>query len=200
VSLPIRIAQAQREQVRTALVSAALDLFRRQGFAATTVEAVAAAAGVAKGTFYNYFATKEDVALAAIVPVLEEAAAAFSAAPPDLAARLDGLLGHLASRLAGSPELVWVWASELMRRGKDHPGAALFHDLLTDLFAAAQRAGQARADRSPEHLALGLEGSLHAHVAHWHYAGAQAPLGPLLREAAATYLGGAAARPAPRTE
>jgi AcrR family transcriptional regulator len=43
------------------LVAAARDLFTRGGFAATTVSDIARAAGVAKGTFYLYFESKEDI-------------------------------------------------------------------------------------------------------------------------------------------
>jgi AcrR family transcriptional regulator len=39
----------------------ALELFSRDGFEATSVEAIAAAAGCAPRTFYRYFGTKEDV-------------------------------------------------------------------------------------------------------------------------------------------
>lgn len=48
---------------RTRLQSAALDLFSRQGFDATTVEQVAAAAGVSHMTFFRHFPAKEDVLL-----------------------------------------------------------------------------------------------------------------------------------------
>lgn len=43
---------------RDALLDAAERLFRERGFAATSVDAIVAAAGVAKGTFYLYFKSK----------------------------------------------------------------------------------------------------------------------------------------------
>ncbi len=52
-------------EVRTDhLISAAADLFIAQGLEATTVDDIVARAGVAKGTFYHYFATKADVLVA----------------------------------------------------------------------------------------------------------------------------------------
>jgi AcrR family transcriptional regulator len=47
------------EATRSAIVQAASDLFGRQGYAATTVDEVAAAAGVAKGAVYHHFQGKE---------------------------------------------------------------------------------------------------------------------------------------------
>lgn len=49
---------------RTAVVAAALDLFARQGFEATSVEQIAQAAGVSRSTFFRQFGGKEDVVFA----------------------------------------------------------------------------------------------------------------------------------------
>jgi AcrR family transcriptional regulator len=49
------------EQRRDELLNAAERLFLDQGVAPTTVEQITAGAGVAKGTFYLYFASKDDV-------------------------------------------------------------------------------------------------------------------------------------------
>jgi AcrR family transcriptional regulator len=49
--------------VRDRIVRAALALFQTKGFEATTTRAIARRAGIAEGTVFNYFATKEDIAL-----------------------------------------------------------------------------------------------------------------------------------------
>lgn len=49
----------RRERTRARLLEAALDLFERQGFEATTVAQIAKAAGVTEMTFYRHFAAKE---------------------------------------------------------------------------------------------------------------------------------------------
>ena len=47
---------------REELEHAAFDLFGRQGFDRTTVDDIAAAAGIARRTFFRYFRSKNDVA------------------------------------------------------------------------------------------------------------------------------------------
>ncbi|MFT4157755.1 MAG: TetR family transcriptional regulator [Microbacterium sp.] len=49
---------------RSAVVSAALELFQRQGFDQTSVEQIAKAAGVSRSTFFRQFGGKEDVVFA----------------------------------------------------------------------------------------------------------------------------------------
>jgi AcrR family transcriptional regulator len=51
------------EQTRTAIVEAALRLFRENGYEATTMRAIAKAAGVATGNAYYYFSSKEELIL-----------------------------------------------------------------------------------------------------------------------------------------
>jgi TetR/AcrR family transcriptional regulator, mexJK operon transcriptional repressor len=54
------------EQKRAAIVQAALYLFTRDGFARTSVDAIAAEAGVSKRTVYNHYGDKESLFLSVI--------------------------------------------------------------------------------------------------------------------------------------
>ncbi|MCP2308118.1 MULTISPECIES: TetR family transcriptional regulator [Kitasatospora] len=55
-----RRAAAQRQQMRQDLATAAMELFATQGYEETTVDQIAAAAGVARRTFFRYFRSKEE--------------------------------------------------------------------------------------------------------------------------------------------
>jgi AcrR family transcriptional regulator len=60
--LPLR--EYKKRQKRERLLDASLKLFREKGYEQTKVADITQAAGVAKGTFFNYFPTKERVLLA----------------------------------------------------------------------------------------------------------------------------------------
>ncbi len=56
--------QRRRAEIRERLFRAALALFAKKGFAETTVEDITEAADVGKGTFFNYFPSKDHILLA----------------------------------------------------------------------------------------------------------------------------------------
>jgi AcrR family transcriptional regulator len=55
---------AKRERTRVQLVQAAIRVFTARGFAAATMQELAAVAGMTTGTVYNHFKTKDEVARA----------------------------------------------------------------------------------------------------------------------------------------
>jgi AcrR family transcriptional regulator len=56
--------QRRSAELRERIFRAALDLFAQKGFAETTVEDITNAADVGKGTFFNYFPSKDHILLA----------------------------------------------------------------------------------------------------------------------------------------
>src|SRR3974377_1110651 len=54
----------RRAELRERIFRAALDLFAKEGFAETTVVDITNAADVGKGTFFNYFPSKDHILLA----------------------------------------------------------------------------------------------------------------------------------------
>ncbi len=53
--------QEQMKTRRTEILAAALEVFDAHGFGNTTMDMVAARAGIAKGSLYNYFSNKQDL-------------------------------------------------------------------------------------------------------------------------------------------
>jgi AcrR family transcriptional regulator len=87
--------KSKSDETRARILAAAIDLFRRQGFEATTMREIAAAAEVATGAAYYYFDSKDAIVLAfygqaqdEMAPLLEEALATGM----DLKTRVGALL------------------------------------------------------------------------------------------------------------
>lgn len=55
------LRERTRRAVRAELTDVAMDLFLRQGFEATTVDEIAAAAGISRRSLFRYFASKEAI-------------------------------------------------------------------------------------------------------------------------------------------
>jgi AcrR family transcriptional regulator len=67
----------RRVRTRTALLEAGRRLFSEQGVDAVTIQDITDAADVAKGSFYNHFASREELQRAAAAAALEELGAAL---------------------------------------------------------------------------------------------------------------------------
>jgi TetR/AcrR family transcriptional regulator, regulator of mycofactocin system len=98
------LVERKRREAAEELVQKAIELFDRDGFEATTVEAIAEEVGCSPRTFYRYFGTKEDVVFYDVPASIE---------------RLGELLdGHLAEGMG-----LWPAVSEatmdLLRRVND---------------------------------------------------------------------------------
>jgi len=178
-----RASAETKQETRARLLLAAAQEFGRVGFERASIDGISLSAGFAKGTIYNYFASKEELFLA----VVEEAStqAANSAAPPPDATARERLKATLAS--------FCIWASEhdafarvlvrecLMGTPGLYPRVLiaetpLVHSLQTVLREGA-RSGELRDDQPVELLALALAGLADLALAqHWATCGSQPPI------------------------
>jgi AcrR family transcriptional regulator len=65
--LPLR--DRKKAETRQRIISVAMKIFAKKGIEQATVDEIAAAADVGKGTIYNYFETKEDIIVAFLVDI-----------------------------------------------------------------------------------------------------------------------------------
>jgi AcrR family transcriptional regulator len=80
---PISVRERTRRAVRAELTMLGQELFAARGYEQTTVEDIAAAAGMSKRTFFRYFASKEDLVLSKYEFYGDQFAETFAARPPD---------------------------------------------------------------------------------------------------------------------
>lgn len=77
------LRERKQRLLRLELGEVALRLFIQRGFAETTIEDIAEAAGISRRTFFRYFETKEDVVLWRLRYSSEQMGAALEARPAD---------------------------------------------------------------------------------------------------------------------
>ena len=162
--------QTQRLETRARLFQAAIEEFRRVGFDAAQIDDIVEAVGVARGTFYFHFPTKDHVLIElqrrGQESVVERLASVRSepgagSVKGFLQQVLDVILAE-ASR-AGETGLMRDVLSVMLRTGvgtdlADHP----LVEALMEFFAEAQRRGEIRQDLTPHELTMILLSSLPA--------------------------------------
>ncbi|MDQ7097013.1 TetR/AcrR family transcriptional regulator [Desulfosporosinus sp. PR] len=192
----MKLRDKQKAEVKSALIRAGEDLFKTNGFAETTIEEITGAAGVARGTFYNYFQTKEDLALEIFYESEElttEQIDNFFATTPGTDNQIKALIANAVEWTLKKPELVLVTLLEKMKRGQtsEHSQGPLFRRLITEAFKRGQSAGVITRERSPQDLAHDIDGLYMVHLVRWYHYGQQEDLLSAILSAVNTYLAGA---------
>ena len=99
-----------KENTKQAILRAALELFAEQGFYRTTTKAISRKARIAEGTLFNYFQTKEDLALYFFEQELDEVLAWYERdrriQRAALAEKLFAIIHRFLERLAPYEEFI----------------------------------------------------------------------------------------------
>ena len=160
---------------RDAILRAATDVFAERGFFNAQVADVARAAGVAAGTVYLYFKSKDDLLVSIFERSMREGLASGRAAVANLDDPRERLLrlarGHLA-RLGSDRNLAIVFQVELRQSTKfmERLSATLLRDylgLIREAIADGQREGLFRADVKATVAAKMLFGALDEMATNW---------------------------------
>jgi AcrR family transcriptional regulator len=152
--------ERRRIETRERIYRAALRIFAQRGYLDTTVEDITEAADVGKGTFFNYFPTKEHV-LATYgeerVAAIERALKKARPANQSVLAVLRELATDLAGQSSESPDLLRsIFAAHLSCepvRTELQNRMQRSRRLLAEIMALGQQRGEIRHDRPATDLA-----------------------------------------------
>lgn len=164
----------RRAETRDRIIRAALCLFSERGVATTTVEDITNEADVGKGTFFNYFPSKEHI-LAHLCQLQMGRIRELVSRSIHSAESMDLVLHELAliliEQFSHSPALV----RSILAAAFSSPSARqmMIDDLekdrtvLAKLMAARQKRGEIRDDSSPGELALAFQRMLFGTTVLW---------------------------------
>ncbi|MEU6452538.1 TetR/AcrR family transcriptional regulator [Streptomyces sp. NPDC046979] len=129
------LREAQKRMTRRLLLESGLELFKAKGYAATTVDDIATAAGTTRVTFYAYFPSRGELMKALIDEQLNEELQRVRS--PEHGSTARDLVATVAE---GTPEAITAWLRRttdawpairpIIRLGRD---AAVIEPDLTDL-------------------------------------------------------------------
>ena len=160
---------------RDAILRAAIDVFADRGFFSAQVADIARAAGVAAGTVYLYFKSKDDLLVSIFDRSMREGLTLGRAVVADLddpRERLRRLARAHLARLGGDRNLAIVFQVELRQSTKfmERFSATLLRDylgLIRDAIADGQRAGIFRTDIKATVAAKIFFGALDEMATNW---------------------------------
>lgn len=162
------LRERRRLQTRAEITDAALRLFAEGGVASTTVDDIAAAAGVSARTFFRYFATKEEAALPVHQDFNEAIAAGLPSVDPqgDVRDEVDRLyaltvLPYTDNDSPSAQRMLQV--SQLIRKEPSLRSAQVRQTVerTEDLMAAlSAKFGPERADQMELRLAIDISGAV----------------------------------------
>lgn len=143
VNLEARAATAENRRARTRerLLDAATEVISRKGPEAASIEDFVAAAGVSRGTFYNYFPAIGDLIVALNARVSSAMVEALGPAPThqDVAVRFALVLHHILATFTADPVQGWM---ALRLSGSDAPTDPAFAARFDDLFLRGVEQGR----------------------------------------------------------
>ena len=154
------LREEKKELQRSEILEVAITLFRKRGYDATRVQDIIERLRISEATFFNYFASKDEVleefALDQIEGYMTALRAEVAATDRGVPDRIKDLMRRLARAWSSDREFmsVVVTRSNLLRAtGRLREKELRSYELLAELFRAGQARAEIRSDVDPLQLA-----------------------------------------------
>ena len=184
-------SQATREQI----VNAAAELLAQQGYMSTSLDQVAAQAGLTRGAIYYHFESKEALYWEVVGPALQRAQQRLRDRAEYKTDPAQGLRDFLKNTLstAQNPRSRYLWYQEMIpldeeMRRKAREEEREFERLLADLIARGQEEGLF-GDGDPKIIALIIISAI-SRSARWYDPDGRVPVGDFVEIFSQLVLGG----------
>ena len=157
--------ERKKLETRDRIYSSAMQLFQMQGFEETSIEQITQQADVGKGTFYNYFASKEAVVMEFSTKGFKNLLNSEREKPySGLRDRLNILLQDWATFMINNHEMAWVTVRN--RDGADYDLG--LHYGIQAILNLGQKNGEINRSFDSAFLAESLEGMMLQHFMSWY--------------------------------
>lgn len=169
---------SRREQnkvdTRTRIIAAAAEKFLTQGVDQSTVSEVARLAGVSRGTFFNYFPTKDSVLAAMwedMADLFAQVTSREMAEDATTRQRVLNVFHNFANAAEREPDYMRLVSGEMNRPAPSGETPTARADVVTDhlvkIMEAGQAAGDVRTDHSAQFLARMVTAGYVAAIMRW---------------------------------
>lgn len=161
--------ERRKREVRDKILAAAYDLFLQQGVTATTIEEICERADVANRTFFNHFATRQDMIRAlAQRRLVNLRDAVFDRADEAIPARLVGVFDDIAATLTKSGDTYREMVGEMLATsGYGVQRGFKLHDMFVELVKEGFTRGEVSVRHDAETLADIIVGALCGGIVNW---------------------------------
>jgi TetR/AcrR family fatty acid metabolism transcriptional regulator len=174
---PFRSAGSKRRGAdkRARILKSAVKVFARKGFHETKVAEIARAAGVADGTIYLYFKSKDDLLISVFEETVEELSTRLTmelGLLPDTASKVRHIVKSQIGIVKAQRDLAEVLSITLRQSNRFlrrfvAPKFSAYIDIITGVIAEGQQRGEVRAEVSPRVVARALYGALDGLLLTW---------------------------------
>jgi AcrR family transcriptional regulator len=161
--------ERRKQEVREKILTAAFDLFLAQGVAATKIEEICGRADVANRTFFNHFATRQDMMRAlAERRLVNLHDVFFDRGDEAIPARLVGVFDDIALALVKSGDSYREMIGEMLAAsGYGIQRGFNLHDTFVELVKEGVARGEVSVRHDPETLADIIVGALSGGIVNW---------------------------------